>query len=713
MPQGLPDGFQPITPDDGVKTGLPEGFQPITPDAPTTTIKPDAEQPSLLNRAWHAISEPITDAPSRFAKSIGDYIDTPVNRDDSYLSGVAARAKGFTAGALQGIGDLASGFTSPINLATTAATMGEAPLMRAGFGGLAKIANLTGKASGALTATHGAGEILSPDSTLAQRGQGLVELAGGGAAMFHTPSGSRPQEAPETASTKPVTGSKAPTATPTEAPSGSQIPLSSREGVTPGVVDKFAKYRKVPIGTKYSVSPGNMNRRKMADAIKLGFDYEGLSDDGRIIIKKTRESPVVNMPEPPHIEANAWADAANLPRTVMASMDMSAPLRQGLGLIHKKQFWTALPDMVKAFGSEEAYKNIQQGILEDPIFQKRVMANGNIKPSFAEEAGLKLTDLGNMSTREESMLSYMAEKIPGVRSSNRAYTAFLNKLRADTFKQMTSDYGSYSGIDAKNNMALSKQIAEFVNTASGRGNLGKAEPAAKVLSSVLFSPRLMASRLGMMAKGGAAVFSPETYMLSQPNIRREYLKSLMAIAAASGTFTGLAKLAGAEVEADPASSDFGKPKFGNTRIDPYGGFQQYIVAAQRLMPQLDLSSVGLGEIGGDMKSTTTGKEYNLGDSGFGRSNRMDVLTRFIRSKTNPIINFGWGLMAGKKELSGKPMDMTNLDPYQNSIAQRFLPMLTQDIYDLVNDETTPASAKAMAAFAASLGMGSQTYGNER
>ena len=706
MPQGLPEGFQPIT-DTPPTTGLPEGFQPITPSAPTTTVPPNND--GMFSRAWHAISEPLTDLPSRFAKSVGDYIDQPVNRDDTYLSGVAARAKGFTAGALQGVGDLVSGLSSPINLATTAATMGEAPLARAGMSGLAKIANLTGKASGALTATHGASEVLSPDSTLSQRGQGLVELAGGGAAMFHTPNIVKPETPLEATPTAAGKGSKAGTATATEAPSGSQTPSE----VAPGIVDKFAKYREVPIGTKYTVSPGNMNRRKMADAIKLGFDYEGLSDDGRIIIKKNRDSPAVNMPEPITLEKNAWADAANLPRTVMASMDMSAPLRQGLGLIHKKQFWTALPDMVKAFGSEEAYKSIQAGILEDPIFKKRVMANGNVKPSFAEEAGLKLTDLGNMSTREESMLSSMAEKIPGVRPSNRAYTAFLNKLRADTFKQMTSDFGSYSGMDAKNNMALSKQIAEFVNTASGRGSLGAAEPAAKVLSSVLFSPRLMASRLGMMAKGGTAVFSPETYMLSQPNIRREYLKSLFAIGAASGTFTGLAKMAGAEVESDPASSDFGKPKFGNTRIDPYGGFQQYIVAAQRLMPQLDLSSIGLGEIGGDMKSTTTGKEYNLGDSGFGRSNRMDVLTRFVRSKTNPIINFGWGLLAGKKELSGKPMDMTNLDPYQNSIAQRFLPMLTQDVYDLINDETTPPAAKAAAAFAASVGMGSQTYGNER
>jgi hypothetical protein len=228
----------------------------------------------------------------------------------------------------------------------------------------------------------------------------------------------------------------------------------------------------------------------------------------------------------------------------------------------------------------------------------------------------------------------------------------------------------------------------------------------------------------MMGKGLTAPFHPEIYMMQKPNIRREYLKSLASIAGASATFVGLAKyLGGAEVESDPASSDFGKVKFGNTRIDPYGGFQQPIVLMQRMMPHIDLSSLGLEDlgvnIGGDMKSTTTGQEYSLDDPSFGRSTRADVLGRFIRSKTNPIINFGWGLLAGQKELSGKPMNFSSINPvgeqgenlWDNSIAQRFLPMLSQDVYDLVNDETTPPSAKALAAFMASVGMGSQTYGN--
>jgi hypothetical protein len=416
------------------------------------------------------------------------------------------------------------------------------------------------------------------------------------------------------------------------------------------------------------------------------------------------------MPETIESKEHPILEAANIPRTLLASEDLSAPLRQGLGLIHKKAFWTSLPDMVKAWGSEDAYNQIQKGITDDPIFKKTVDATGKVQPSFAEKSGLKLTNLNNMAQREESVMSSVAEKFPGVRPSNRAYTVFLNKLRADTFKQMTTDYGAFSGLDAKNNLHVAKSIADYINAASGRGSLGKLENSAATLSSVLFSPRLIASRLQLMGKGGTALFSPETYMLSQPSIRREYLKSLFAIAAAGNTVALLGKMGGAKVSMNPASADFGKPKIGNTRLDPYGGFQQMIVAAQRLMPEIDLSSQGLGKIGGQMQSTQTGRQYSLGKPGFGQSDRADVALRFLRGKTNPIINFGWGLMAGQKELSGKPMNMTTANPMENAVAQRFIPMLWQDIYDLYNSEATPLPAKVGAGVAATLGMGSQTYG---
>lgn len=708
----------------------PLDLQPVdnTP-APT-------EQPGMLSNAYHTLMDPLWSGPSRFGKAVGDYIDQPSLGGSptgqggigDYLREAGARTRGFVAGASEGLGDLASNFTSLGSLATLGLGGAEGVAAKTGFPQIARLANIGQKIAATPMIAHGAEEMFNPESTLAQRGMGLTEAAGGAGAMFHTPvkgkAGVNPAiaESPITAESfgpdffKPGGPTKAAEVSknikPTVAP---EIPKTVAS-TNSNYIDKFEKLRQVPIGTKYSVSPINMNRKKMVDAMKLGFSYEGLSDDGKIQMRKTKPSPEVKMMDSPEYEQSVLADMANIPRTLMASWDMSAPLRQGIGLIHKPQFWTALPEMFKSWGSEEAYQSAQKAILDDPIFKKRVTADGIIKPSFAEDVGLKLTDLHDMTRREESIMSSMAERVPGVRRSNRAYTIFLNKLRADTFKQMLGDFGVTSGENMKQNVAKSKEIANFINTATGRGNLGRLEPSAKALSTVLFSPRLIASRIGMMGKGAQALFSPEVYMMKSPSVRREYLKSLAAIAATAGTFSQLMRLGGATVESDIASSDFGKPRIGNTRIDPYGGFQQYIVAMQRLMPELDLSSAGLGEIGGRMKSSNVpqgqeGREYDLGNPGYGQSTRADVLGRFIRSKTNPILNFGWGLMAGKKEISGKKMDLTTMNPFENAIAQRFIPMLTQDIYDMIQDNETPDSAKALATFLSTFGAGSQTYGN--
>src|SRR6185312_7072578 len=316
-------------------------------------------------------------------------------------------------------------------------------------------------------------------------------------------------------------------------------------------------------------------------------------------------------------------EIANFPRTVMASTDMSAPLRQGIGLIHKKEFWTSLSGMFKAWGSEKAFDAIQESIAEKPLFKKRII-DGKTVNSFAEDAGLKLTDLHDITTREEAFMSKFADKLPGVRRSNRAYVAFLNKLRADTFESLIRD-GKVFGADATVNVPLARGIADFVNTATGRGsldfrtNIGKyqvganLEPAAKILGSTFFAPRLIASRL--------RILNPAYYIMADPFVRKEALKSLFAIAGSGMAIGQLAKTMGAQVESDPASSDFGKIKIGDSRLDPFAGFQQYVVAANRLSPE------GINPAGGRIKSTVTGQEYKFSEHKFGRSTRADVALR--------------------------------------------------------------------------------------
>jgi hypothetical protein len=411
-------------------------------------------------------------------------------------------------------------------------------------------------------------------------------------------------------------------------------------------------------------------------------------------------------------------EAFNLPRGIMASWDFSAPLRQGIGLIHKKAFWTSLDPMFRSWASEEGFRASQERIANRSLFKKRIdSTTGKKLPSFADDAGLKLTDLTDLSKREEAIMSTWAEKVPMVRASNRAYTSFLNNLRADVFESLIKDGNVLT--ETSRNLSLARSIADFVNTATGRGSLGKLEASATILNTGLFAPRLIASRV--------KILNPSYYIMAPPLVRKEALKSLFAIAAVGNTVLQLAKMAGAEVGTDPNSSDFGKAKIGNVRIDPWGGFQQYVVAANRLIrpsfakvpgmeggtqtgiAPLDLATGFLGAGGQSVTSSTTGREYDLWEPhGPYAPTPATVGGRFLRGKLNPVIGFAWSIFTGAKEMSGQKMDFKTMNPMDNAIAQRFIPILIQDIYQLAkeNPELLPL------AIPATFGMGLQTYGQQ-
>ncbi len=740
----------------------------------------DEETPSL----WQRANAPLTTVPSQFAKSVGDVIDTR-HLDDSVFG---SQLRGFGAGALQGVGDLVSGLTSPVNLATTLLTMGQGTAAKMGLGTIAKGLGYGAKAAGALTTAHGGQSTYEGirDDDLSKAGMGIIEMAGGAAGM-HGPTAKAGTVAKSSdeliKDISGMEGIKRPNAakmTPGElgglndfmGKGADDAELASiREGVTKpaqtpvrqaidmakskaegwvddsptpspsvkgpkklgeGIYDEFATYRDVPVGTTYRVSPKDMPRRKLNEAIKLGFDYEGMDAQGRIIIKKIKESPQPDLVEttPGQLgvktdiqKPNKLVEAFNLPRGIMASMDFSAPLRQGVGLIHKKEFWKAMPEMFRSWKSEEGFRALQTEIANRPAFRKNISADGKVMPSFAERSGLSLTDLTDLSRREEAVMSTWAEKVPGVRRSNRAYTAFLNKLRADTFDNLIKDTGSF-GADVKTNLPLARSLAEFVNVATGRGNLGALEKAAVPLNTLLFSPRLMAARLKML--------DPRFYIMGPPAVRKEAVKSLFAIAALGNTITQLGKMAGGEVSNDPNSSDFGKLKVGNTRIDPYAGFQQYIVAANRLIRPgfakipdseggtdtgivpLDVATGYLGTGGQKVSSSQSENEYDLWNPvrPFDPTH-TDVAGRFLRGKAHPVLGFAWSLLSGQKELSGEPMNFSTMNPMENAIAQRFIPILMQDIYELSQTGQISLPTKIAVGAASSLGMGSQTYGEEQ
>ena len=367
----------------------------------------------------------------------------------------------------------------------------------------------------------------------------------------------------------------------------------------------------------------------------------------------------------------AGLQLANIPRSMMSSYDLSAPFRQGLYLIptNPKASYRAFKGMFKQFGSKKAYEAVQGSIKQNPVYE------------LAQESGLSLTELGStMLKREEVFMSQWAEKIPitgrGVRASAQAYTGFLNKQRMDTFEYLVNK-AEKLGRDPKNNMDLTKEIAKFVNIMSGRGPLGKLEGSATTLNALLFSPRLIASRVQML--------NPAYYIKADPFVRKEALKSLFTVTGAVGTILGLAKGSEvADVGLDPRSADFLKLKIGNTRIDMLGGVQQYMRAAGQL-------------ITGKYVSSTTGKAITLGE-GYKPLTRYDIALRFGESKLAPIASFALALLKGQ-DFEGKDISVPK------EIGKRFVPMVMQDVYDLAKEDPELLPVSLLGVF----GVGLQTY----
>lgn len=342
----------------------------------------------------------------------------------------------------------------------------------------------------------------------------------------------------------------------------------------------------------------------------------------------------------------------NIPRAIMSSMDFSAPFRQGIGLVHKKEFWQALPHMFKMWASEAKSKDWINSVKSHPRWQQ------------AHDAGLAITDPHThfLADKEEEFMTDLAERLPFgvgkmISASNRAYSGFLNKLRWDTFNNLLDQREAMG--DVIDDKAL-KQMGKFINMATGRGDLGKTgNKAAPALSAMLFSPRLIASRVKTLA-------SPVTYLKADPQVRKEAWKSLFAMSAYYMTLGGIAKyLLGMDVETDPRSADFMKAKIGNTRYDFMAGYGQYI----RLGAQLITDSTITGK----------GEETDLtSNEGYRAPTRRDVAIKFFLNKLAPVPGLVSDWMEGS-DPTGEPFT------WKNAVATRMLPMASQDIADAIKE----------------------------
>ena len=163
--------------------------------------------------------------------------------------------------------------------------------------------------------------------------------------------------------------------------------------------------------------------------------------------------------------------------------------------------------------------------------------------------------------------------------SARAYSTFLNGIRFKLFKHMIESLGQNGQVTADE----AKVIAQYVNVATGRADLGKFNQAAANLNVLFFAPRFVASRFQYIAMPFYLLPSRKVSFRVKKAIVKEYARYATGIATFLATAVGLGALAYDDddeekptVELDPRSSDFMKIKMGETRIDPMSGFAQVV-----------------------------------------------------------------------------------------------------------------------------------------
>jgi len=365
-------------------------------------------------------------------------------------------------------------------------------------------------------------------------------------------------------------------------------------------------------------------------------------------------------------------EVANLPRTLMSSMDFSAPLRQGLvaTVSHPKLAAKAGVEMFKQAFSQKRFDKWFHDVKEDPRYTE------------AKKSGLHIADPHDprLTVKEEAFMNNLAQKIPVIgnliKGSERAYVGYLNKMRWDVYNQL-SEQLFVNGENYISHPKLYKGLADYVNNSTGRGKIGSLETAAPVLNSILFSPRLIASRLNAL--------NPVYYAKLPKPVRVQALKDMGKLLLAGGTVMALAKLNGANVESDPRSSDFGKIRVGNTRYDIWGGHQQYI----RVLAQL-LSG----------KTKSNGKIYELGSKKqFGRT-RGDVLLSFARGKLAPVPSMAVDALAGRT-IMGEEVTL------KDEAINHLLPLIYGDLSEAMKDQG--AKALFTVALPSTFGVGVTTY----
>jgi hypothetical protein len=433
----------------------------------------------------------------------------------------------------------------------------------------------------------------------------------------------------------------------------------------------------------------------------------------------------MDVPEP----ARPWSlsivdnliGALGLPQTIAASGDLSAIARQGqiLGWRNPKDWLEASKASLRAFANEEYADEVMRVIKGSPLYDPQ----DTTRAMGMKNAGLQIWEFGEQAPSARSVfgvetgservpgftglnksaVSRVAEAIPGVGMSERAYATFLNVQGAQVYEKYARALWRAGFRDEE----TFKDLAKVINHARGYGDL-----TLEIIPGLnaFFSGRYMSSRFNVLLdplrrKGSLrkqAIIDPETgrptgeYATSPRRIAAENLAaftaanmSLLGLIAASGAATGKWS-----VEFDPRESDGGKIKIGETRIDPWAGFGPVAKLISRSADDITRNGLGLDAVPAANRQGEWEQE----------------LVNFFRNKASPIVTMVIDHLAGETAIGEEPITS---DASPERLARQFAPFLFGDVFEAFKNTEGSMLERVLTAAGvgsgSAIGLGTQTY----
>jgi hypothetical protein len=422
------------------------------------------------------------------------------------------------------------------------------------------------------------------------------------------------------------------------------------------------------------------------------------------------EAAIRNERTPGQKALGLTGDVMDLQRLISTGGELSAVLRQGAAytLAYPRQAFPALVDSVAAMLSRQADYAIDDDLKARPNSMDYEV--GGLDQTVAD---------GPLSKREETMRSGLASWMAhqkglawapvrwpaeALLAGERAFRTFTNTMRADLFDNMKASVqasrpGTWTEDDAK-------VIANAANVASGRGRLPWRSDGT-LLSRIFFAPRWVWST------AQAAVGQPlwKGDRATRMAIGKVYVRSAIGMAAYM-TIRHLVYSLGADDEEheptyewDLRSSNVGKMKVGETRLDSGRGFFQLatliarVVTGQTKTQTGEIRRIGPGLFGGE-DTTEEASYYNEEDV-------RDALHRFLDTKLAPLPGGVIDYLAGQTVV-GEKLDRDPVVRAGQVIGERMLPMTWRDIWEAEQELNLPQGITA--ATEAFFGVGMATYG---